>query len=135
MVDEAPAPTAVASNTNIFHTSGTVYGTTSFPEAGGGNLEVLSPSLNNRLAVNHVKSHRTDSNLLAVSAALKNSSSHDLPLQVETVYRDKHGLMINSHASWVPLTLKPGEETEYRSVSITDDANDYLVRIRRAPAD
>ena len=135
MVDEQPVATSVASGTDIFHPTGTVYGATHFSEENS-NLEIVTPGLNDRLAVNKVKSSRTDNNLLSVSAALKNDSGRDLPLQVETLYRDKDGRSLNDgHAGWVPLTLKPHEQTEYRSVSITDNASDFLVRIRRASAE
>jgi hypothetical protein len=32
------------------------------------------------------------------------------------------------------MTLKPHEQTQYRSVALTPDATDFLVRIRHAPA-
>jgi hypothetical protein len=53
---------------------------------------------------------------------------------VETVYKDKtdHPLS-DGRASWIGITLKPHEETQYRSVALSEDATDFMVRIRRAP--
>lgn len=97
------------------------------------NLEIMSPGLKGTLAVTRVGSDRTDGNLLSVFAGLKNKSSHPLDLEVQTLYKDKkdHSLT-DGRASWVPITLKPHEATQYRSVAITEDAADFVVRIRHA---
>jgi hypothetical protein len=98
------------------------------------NLEVISPDLKGQLAVLRVGSERTDSNLLTVFTGLKNRSGHSLPIEVQTVYRDKDdNSLSDGRASWIPMTLKPHEETQYRSVALSEDATDFMVRIRRAP--
>ena len=98
------------------------------------NLEVDSPNLKSQLAVLRVGSERSDSNLLTVFTGLRNKSEHQLPIEVETVYKDKtdHPLS-DGRASWIGITLKPHEETQYRSVAISEDATDFMVKIRRAP--
>ena len=97
------------------------------------NLEIVSPGLKSRLAVTRVGSDRTDDNLLTVFAGLKNKSGRPLPLEVQTLYKDKrdHSLS-DGRKSWVPLTLKPHEEMQYRSVAISEEATDFVVRIRHA---
>jgi hypothetical protein len=97
------------------------------------NLEVDSPDLKGKLAVLRVGSERSDSNLLTVFTGLKNKSANSLPIEVETVYKDKsdHPLS-DGRASWIGITLKPHEETQYRSVALSEDATDFMVRIRRA---
>jgi hypothetical protein len=97
------------------------------------NLEIVSPSLKGQLAVTRVGSDRTDGNLLSVFAGLKNKSGHPLQLEVQTLYMDKtdHSLT-DGRKSWIPITLKPHEATQYRSVAISEDATDFVVRIRHA---
>jgi hypothetical protein len=95
------------------------------------NLEIVDDSLKGKLAVLRVGSDPTENNLLSVFVGLKNRTPHPLPLEVQTIYKDKQGNQMNQ-GSWVSLTLKPHEETEYRSSSISVDAADFLVRIRRA---
>jgi len=96
------------------------------------NLELVDASLNGKVAVLRVGSDPSANNLLSVFAGLKNKTEHRLALEVETIYKDKDGNALNA-GSWIPLTLKPHEEREYRSASISADAVDFLVRVRRAP--
>ncbi len=96
------------------------------------NLDVVDDSLKGKLAVMRVGSEPSPNNLLSVFAGLKNRTSHQINLEVETIYRDKSDNDLNA-GSWIPLSLKPHEEKEYRSTSITDQAVDFLIRVRRAP--
>jgi hypothetical protein len=97
------------------------------------NLEMADNSLNGKLTVLRVGSGRTDDNLLTVFAGVKNETSHPLAIEVQTIYKDKSdNPMTDGKASWVPITLKPHEEFVYRSVAISADAADFLVRIRAA---
>jgi len=98
------------------------------------NLEVVDTSLKGKLAVLRVGSDPSTNNLLSVFAGLKNKTSRPLALEVQTIYKNKAGDALNA-GSWVPLTLKPHEETEYRSSSISTEADDFLVRVRRAQTD
>lgn len=95
------------------------------------NLEFADAGLNGKLAILRVGSEPSANNLLSVFAGLKNKTEHRLALEVETIYKDKDGNALNA-GSWIPLTLKPHEEKEYRSTSISAEAVDFLVRVRRA---
>lgn len=97
------------------------------------SLEVVDASLKGKLAVLRVGSEPTQNKLLSVFAGLKNRTSKSLPLEIQTLYKDKLGNPLNA-GSWIPMTLKPNEEAEYHSASISSDAADFLIRIRRAPA-
>jgi hypothetical protein len=97
------------------------------------NLDVVDASLNGKVAILRVGSQLGDNNLLAVFAGLKNRTAHRLALEVETIYKDKDGDTLNA-GSWIPMTLTPYEERQYRSASISEEAVDYLVRVRRAPS-
>jgi hypothetical protein len=96
------------------------------------NLDVIDSSLNAKLAVLRVGSDPSANNLLSVFAGLKNKTAHRLALEVETIYKDKEGNALNA-GSWIAFTLKPHEEQEYRSTAISEDAVDFLIRVRRAP--
>ncbi len=95
------------------------------------NLDIVDASLKGKLGILRVGSEQTSNDLLSVFAGLKNKTSHSLALEVQTIYKDKAGDPLNS-GSWVPMTLKPHEETEYRSSSISAQAVDFLVRVRSA---
>ncbi len=96
------------------------------------NLEITDDSLKGKLAILRVGSEPSANDHLSVFVGLKNRTSHPLALQVQTLYKDKAGDSLNA-GSWIPMTLKSHEETEYRSTSISADAVDFLVRVRRAP--
>ena len=102
-------------------------------DAGSGfdNLEIVGAGLNGKLAILRVGSDPSANNLLSVFAGLKNKTTHRLALEMETIYKDKVGDALNA-GSWIPVTLKPHEEQEYRSTSISVDGADFLIRVRRA---
>ncbi len=95
------------------------------------NLDIVDASLNGKLAVLRVGSQLAENNLLSVFAGLRNKTGHRLALEVETIYKDNAGNALNA-GSWIPLTLKPYEEKDYRSSSISVDAVDFLIRVRHA---
>ena len=102
--------------------------------SGFDNLEVMDPSLNAKLGIQRVGSEPDASNLLSVFVGLKNKTAHPLDLEMETLYKDKAGNALNT-GSWIPMTLKPHEETVYRSASISEAATDFFVRVRPTPPD
>lgn len=95
------------------------------------NLEIVDSSLKGKLGISRVGSQMADNKLLTVFAGFKNKTSHRLPLEVMTIYKDQAGNPLNA-ASWIPVTLKANEEREYRSSSITVQAVDFMIRVRRA---
>ena len=96
------------------------------------NLDVADASLNGKVTVLRVGSEVGQNNLLTVFAGLKNMTAQRLALEAQTIYKDKTGNALNA-GSWIAVTLKPHEEREYRSASISEDAVDFLIRIRRTP--
>jgi hypothetical protein len=98
------------------------------------NVEILGSSLQGKLTVLRVGSDRTSTNLLSIFAGLKNETARRLEIQVQTLYKDKSGNRLgDGQGSWISLTLKPHAELEYRSASLSEDAVDFLVRIRKIP--
>jgi hypothetical protein len=101
-------------------------------EAGFDNVQVLDPALEGRLSVISVGSERTHMNLLSIFATLKNLTGKPLAIEAQTLYKDGNGDWLDSgKASWISLELKPHEEMDYRSASLSEAAQDFLVRIRR----
>jgi hypothetical protein len=101
-------------------------------EAGFDNVDVLDAGLNGQLSVVRVGSQRTNTNLLSIFASLKNLTAHPLTIQAQTLYKDGDGNWLDGgRAGWLTLELKPHEELEYRSASLSEEAQDFLVRIRR----
>jgi hypothetical protein len=94
------------------------------------NIEILDETLKSKLSVSRVGSQPGSNNLLSVFVTLKNMTARRLDFEVETVYKDSGGNPLN-HASWIPMTLKALEERTYRSSSISEQAEDFLVRVRR----
>jgi hypothetical protein len=104
-------------------------------EAGFDNVDVLDASLNGKVSVVRVGSQHTNTGLLSIFASLKNLTGHAITIQAQTLYKDGDGNWLDGgKAGWVSITLKPHEELEYRSASLSDDAQDFLVRIRTQPA-
>ena len=103
-------------------------------EAGFDNVDVLDAALGGKLSVVRVGSQRTNTNLLSIFASLKNLTDHALTIQAQTLYKDGDGNWLDGgKAGWLTLQLKPHEELEYHSASLSDDAQDFLVRVRRPP--
>jgi hypothetical protein len=99
-------------------------------ETGFDNVEVTG--LDGKLSVVSVGSDRTHTNLLSIFATLKNLTSSSLMIEAETLYKDANGdWMDGGKPSWLPLEIKPHQELEYRSASLSEEAQDFLVRIRR----
>jgi hypothetical protein len=134
----APWTTICFLITSIFFVGDTIAVRASDNDTSFDNLDVIDASLNGKLAIQRVGSEANAFGLLSVFAGLKNKTSHALNLQAETIYKDTEGNPVNA-GSWITLTLKPHEEKEYRSTSISVrfDPNvmepNFLIRIRRAP--
>jgi hypothetical protein len=96
------------------------------------NLEIVDPSLKGKITILRVGSEVGENKLLSVFAGLKDKTAHRLMLQLETVYKDKDGNDLNG-GSWFTMALKPHEEKEYHSASISVQAVDFVIRVRHAP--
>lgn len=95
------------------------------------NLDVIDNSLGGKLAVLRVGSDIGVNKLLSVFAGLRNKTGHPLNLEIQTIYKDTFGNALNS-GSWIAFSLKAHEEKEYHSSSISEQATDFLIRVRAA---
>lgn len=95
------------------------------------NLDVIDTSLSGKLAVLRVGSDIGVNKLLTVFAGLRNKTGHVLNLEIQTIYKDTYGNALNS-GSWIAFSLKAHEDKEYHSSAISEQATDFLVRVRTA---
>ncbi len=95
------------------------------------NIDVIDAALNGKLAILRVGSDIGTNKLLTIFVGLKNKTDHTLNLEIETIYKDTFGNALNA-GSWISFPVKAHEETEYRSSAITEQATDFLVRVRLA---
>jgi hypothetical protein len=98
------------------------------------NVDVVDASLKGKLAVLRTGGEMGPTKLLSIFVALRNKTGHPLELEIETIYKDGYGNALNS-GSWISFTLKPHEDKEYHSTSISELAtadSEYLVRVRAA---
>ena len=100
-------------------------------EPGSDSVDISDSGLAGTVTVLRVGSEVGQNNLLSVFAGLRNKTERRLNLEIETLYQDRDGNALNS-GSWIPFTLKAGEEKEYRSVSISEQAVDFVIRVRHA---
>jgi len=95
------------------------------------NLDFVDEVLKRKLDLVSVDAQRGKNDLLVVTLGLNNRTSRKVELEVETVYKDKSGNELNT-GSWIPFTLQPHGDLNYRSSAISEAAVDFLIRIRRA---
>jgi hypothetical protein len=94
-------------------------------------LELVDESLKPKLSLLRIGSQRSPTNnLLAVFAGFRNNTGRKLSFEIETIYKDKDGNLLNK-SSWIRFSLAPHEETDYRSSSLSDDAVDFTIRVRK----
>ena len=124
-----PSPIPPPSSETMSSSSDTVAAPKNFDD-----VEMVDDSLQGKLSVTRTGSSRTTNDLLSVFAGLRNKTSHVLKIEAQTVYKDAQGTPLpGGSSSWVPITLKSHGRTDYRSASLSADAQDYLIRIRRPP--
>jgi len=93
-------------------------------------VEVVSSSLHGKLTVSRINSSRA-TGLLAVSAEMRNRTSHRLEIQVQTVFKDQTGLALtNQEGSWETVTMKAHQETPYQATASSAQAAEFLIRLR-----
>jgi hypothetical protein len=94
-------------------------------------VEIVDAALKPMVQVTRVGSQLGENNLLGVFAGIKNKTTHPLALEIETIYKDKGGNVLTT-GSWIRFSIKAGAQGDYRSVSISEGATDFLIRVRRA---
>jgi len=95
------------------------------------NLDIVDDVLKPKLDLTHIDAQRGRNNLLSVTLSMSNKTGHKIDLEIETIYKDKEGNALNT-SSWIGFTLKPHADQDYHSSSISEEAVDFLIRVRKA---
>lgn len=67
---------------------------------------------------------------LRVTVEITNLSSLDLPVQVQTIFRDKDGMLTGDETNWQMIVLPGNGSSRYEVVSLTPSPGSYTVQIR-----
>jgi uncharacterized protein YcfL len=105
------------------------------PEAVGKKIVLLDESLEDDVAVDRPPvAQRNAQNLLVVQAALRNQTSKNLEVQVQTLFKDSKGMVlysdVGSEAAWQAVVLSANETKSITQTAMTPDATQYTIRVR-----
>lgn len=92
-------------------------------------IVVLDGPTSGRVAVEKQNFRRDSEGKLEVFADIRNRTYFDLPIDVQTVYKDEAGIPVDTTA-WSRLTLGPNETQTYKNISINSRPARYTIRIR-----
>ena len=67
---------------------------------------------------------------LKVYAELENRKSKNLVIQVQTQFRDASGMLSQDATNWRTIVMSPNSVTSYESISMNDEAVDFIVRVK-----
>ena len=96
-------------------------------------VEILDASLKPKLTFQRMSSHRAPNKLLDVSVNVHNNTGNVVLFEAETIFKDKDGTPLNK-GSCIDFSLKPYDEIDYRSTSISEKAVDFTICLRSSPA-
>jgi len=82
------------------------------------------------VAMSQLQADREDDGRLKLVIELNNLSSLDLPVQVQTVFRDADGSLYGDETNWQMITLPGGGDYRYEVVSLQSKADSFVVQIR-----
>jgi hypothetical protein len=105
------------------------------PEAVGEPIVILDKEANTHVAVDTVRwSSAGSQKFLVLEASLRNRTGRDLPIQVQTLFRDANGQTLYTQAGnetgWTSIVLTANGTTPYRSQALTSAATTGTVRVR-----
>ena len=67
---------------------------------------------------------------LKVYAELENQKRRNLVIQVQTQFRDATGALTRDATNWRTIVMAPNSVTSYETVSMNDEAVDFVVRVK-----
>lgn len=82
------------------------------------------------VAMSQLQADRESDGRLKLVLELNNLSSLDLPVQVQTVFRDGEGSLYGDETNWQMVTLPGGGDYRYEVVSLQPKADSFVVQIR-----
>ncbi len=130
-----PTPVPSAPGANTGDVSGNSSGDSGDSDSDFDGVHFVDKKLAGLIKVERVNTELSPMKLLTVYVAFKNKTHKAIDIQVQTNYADVDKKPLSGEDSWIDLTLKPREESEYCSVALSADARSYLVQVRLEPPD
>jgi len=86
--------------------------------------------LRRKMRLVDLKSLRNEDDRLEVYAELENRTSKNLVVQVMAQFRDAAGRLSADETNWRTIVMAPHSSTAYRAVSMNEEAQDFVVRVK-----
>jgi len=83
-----------------------------------------------KVAVAFQRAEWTPDGRLKVHLELDNRATRSLAVQIQTVFKDANGNMLEDQTSWEPIVLPRAASTLYTATAMDKRAEKYLIRIR-----
>lgn len=104
------------------------------PETAGAPVVLLDRDLSDDIAVDLIRTGPNQNHYLTVQANLRNRTGHDMELQVQSLFYDAKGSILNSslgnETAWTTLVLTANQTVSYRAQALTTDGDRFTVRVR-----
>ena len=82
------------------------------------------------VALSQVQAERESDGRLRVVLELTNLSNLQLAVQIQTVFRDKEGMLYGDETNWQMVALPGASNYRYDVVSLRADADSFLVQLK-----
>jgi len=83
-----------------------------------------------KIAVANQRLSWTSDGRLKVLVEIDNRSGRALDVQIQTIFKDKYGNMLEDQTSWEPIVLPRAASTLYTATALDKRAEKFLIRIR-----
>lgn len=83
-----------------------------------------------KIVIDYQEGLRTADHLLRVRMNIRNRSTSQTQVQVQTIFKDEDWTPVGEKVDWKLMRLKPGETQRYEAISETSKPTRYTVRIR-----
>jgi len=104
------------------------------PESAGEPVVLLDSGLSDVIAVDLIRTGPNPNRYLEVQAAIRNRTGNDVEIQVQTLFYDATGAVLNSEAGnetpWTTLPVSANQTIPYHAQALSRQANHFTVRIR-----
>jgi len=93
-------------------------------------VNLTDPNITHKVIVHSTQGSRSDFGALMVSSRLLNCTDHDLALEGRTHFMDANQRDVEAPTGWKTLFIPAGSFQTYETVSLSTDAQRYLVEMR-----
>ncbi len=93
-------------------------------------LVLLDSALQGMLSVEGQRASFTPEGRLFVQANFRNLLEQPTQIQIQTVFRDEHGMSNGDESAWVTTILQPNATETYSETALNNKSYQYTVRVR-----